>query len=724
LTSGSPGIAPRVVEVLVAHSGGNPLALRELPSLLSGDQLMGRSPLPDPLPAGDAVSQAFSRQLGRLDEAANRALLVAAVSDDGDLGVVNRALGLLGVPLTAFDRAEEGQLVERSSGRVRFRHPLIRSTVYQTASAADRRSVHAALAAALGSDQTEARAWHQAEAAEGPDDRVAEDLERAAAAALQRGAPATAATALAKAADFRSDHTDTTRNLIAAADAWWTAGQPDRAERVLSRARLRAPPPVLLLDMRLLQGRFAIWTGRPEEGIRLLNEAARAAPDFSLGRVSLFWSEAAMACMMVGDTRRGIRSARKALELAAGQDVTVAVTARSILAAAMVVGGFPTPARLEAETVRAMITDIEQSIGTPLCFVAYTLMTLEEFDESQRVLNRIIATAREHGALSYLPFALALQSSLCCRMGRFEPARAAAAESVNLAVDTDQHSQVPLGKTSLAYAESVLGDVEQARTRFIEVGNDSRRYGIGSLETMSIAGLGSLELSEGRLDEAVSALERARQIEQTQGVGEPAIIAAFPDLVEAYVRLGRRSDAEMGLASFTEQAVGSAAPIWATGSVARCRGLLASDDRVDVEFDQARAIFEPSPYLLERARTELCWGERLRRSGRRVDARPHLRVALELCQGAGAVTWAERARSELAATGERIRRNSGSATAQLTPQEFQVGMAVARGATNKEVAAALFVSTKTVEFHLRNLYTKLGVRSRTQLANKPMFDID
>jgi tetratricopeptide (TPR) repeat protein len=668
LTSGSRVIAPRVVKVLVAKSSGNPLALRVLPSLLSSDQLMGRSPLPDPLPVGDAVSQAFRRQLGRLDEAANQALLVAAASHDGDLGVVNRALELHGVPVTAFDEAQEGQLVELSFGKVRFRHPLIRSTVYQMASPAARREVHSALAAALGSDQTEARAWHQAEAATGPDDRVAADLEQAAATALQRGAPATAAAALAKAAEFRTDPTHTTRALIAAANAWWTAGRPDRAESVASRAALKAPSPELLLDLRHLQGRIAIWTGRPEEGIRLLTEAARTAPNSSRGRLSLSWSEAAMACMMIGDATRGIRSAHKAVELAAGQGSIIEVTARSILAAALVVTGSPTSARREAEAVRAMITEIDQSIGTPACFVAYTLMTLEEFDESQRVLNRIIGTAREQGTLSYLPFALALQSALCYRMGRYAAARAAAAESVGLAVATDQHSQLPLGKSSLACAESVLGYVEQARTLFAEVADDSRRHGIRAIETISIAGLGVLELSVGSLDAAVTALEYVRQVEQPQGIAEPAVVAAAPDLVEAYVRSRRRFDAETLLASFTEQAVRSASPIWATGSVSRCRGLLASVDRVDAEFDQARAIFEPSPYLLEQARTELCWGERLRRSGRRVDARPRLRLALELFEGAGAVIWADRARNELAATGERIRRSSGSATAQLTPR--------------------------------------------------------
>ena len=239
--------------------------------------------------------------------------------------------------------------------------------------------------------------------------------------------------------------------------------------------------------------------------------------------------------------------------------------------------------------------------------------------------------------------------------------------------------------------------------------------GVGAVAAFAGAAAGLLELGLGRSEEAIGYLDRVARRVRDHGLVEPTVIQWGPDLIEAYVRAGRRDDAEAALTSFEPEAEASGS-LWAAAAVARCRGLVAADDEFEAEFARAFELHDRLPSPFEKGRTELCLGERLRRARRRSEARVHLRSALERFDRLGASPWAERARSELRASGETLRRQEAGTAEELTPQELQVAMLVAGGATNREAGAALFLSPKTIEAHLGRIYKKLRVRSRTELA--------
>jgi len=286
------------------------------------------------------------------------------------------------------------------------------------------------------------------------------------------------------------------------------------------------------------------------------------------------------------------------------------------------------------------------------------------------------------------------------------------AEAVQLAHETGQPPDEAYGLAMLARVEAALGREAPCRAHVARSAELIEQLGAHIVRAYLGSVLGFLALGLGRSEEAIAALEDVDAFLAERSQGDPNVLQWFPDLIEAQARVGRRADAGAALARFERQAHHCRSG-WGLAGSARCHGLLAADDELDARFGDALARHD-TPF--EAARTELCYGERLRRAGRRVEARARLRCALEVFDRLGAEPWAERARTELRASGEHVQRRSPGATERLTPQELQVALTVARGATNREAATALFLSPKTIEFHLRNIYRKLEVRSRTQLV--------
>jgi DNA-binding CsgD family transcriptional regulator len=346
--------------------------------------------------------------------------------------------------------------------------------------------------------------------------------------------------------------------------------------------------------------------------------------------------------------------------------------------------------------------------------VGYLLLFFERHEQAQGLLQRVVRRARQTGMLEVLPYALATLAHTQLRCGEGLAAYAHATESVTLAEDTGQSGELANSLFVLTLVHAVRGDTSgrESAARSLELAD---RFGIGSMGVMTRAAWGLLELGLGHVDAAIDQLEYARRRAAEAEVIEPAIARWAPDLIEAYVYAHRLEDARSELAAF-EQVARRTARIGALAAAARCRGLCASPRQYDASFQHALTLHAQVADPFERARTELCFGERLRRAKRRSEARRWLDQALGTFERLGARPWAERTRRELAATGERARPRREPATDGLTPQELQVALTVAAGATNREAAASLFVSPKTIETHLGRVFRKLGVRSRTELA--------
>jgi DNA-binding CsgD family transcriptional regulator len=340
---------------------------------------------------------------------------------------------------------------------------------------------------------------------------------------------------------------------------------------------------------------------------------------------------------------------------------------------------------------------------------------LEEYAEGRRVFESAIEACRTAGAAGLLAFPLACLAELDYRTGRWAAAYAAAAESLTLAEEAGHTNESAFSLVTLACVEAGRGAEQDCRDHVMRALEIATSLDIESIHTYGHSALGFLELAFGRLEPALVHLEQTARLVAGQGVREPAVVQWASDLVMTYVRAGRLAEAEVALEEFEGQAK-RMGRTWALAAAGRCRGLLAPDDGFEACFEEALAWHRHTPTPFPRALTELCLGERLRRAKRPTDARVPLRSALETFERLGADPWSAQARAELAATGERANPRPDSGLRQLTPQELQVALRVAEGATNREAAAALFLSPKTIEFHLAKVFRKLDVRSRTELA--------
>ncbi|MGN6172030.1 MAG: ATP-binding protein [Streptosporangiaceae bacterium] len=693
-----------VCERLLSEAAGNPLALLELPGSLSAEQLNGRSPLPDAMPLTPRLEGVFRQRIRRLPRHTQTALLIAAADNTGDALVVLRAAATLELPADALDPAEGSGLIRSTDRTLTFRPPLVRSALYQGATLSQRQQAHAALASALrGDDHVDRRVWHQAMATLTGDEEVAAALEASARRAELRAGHSSAATAYLRAAELSTDDARRARRIAAAAHAAWDAGEPDRAREIIGRA-LPLATGQTRAQLLHLSGVIEAHTGSVQEAFAMLVDAVDAATDPSLAVEMLF--EAADAASFSGDPAAVVELGQRAMRISAVDELD-----RFKLAALC---GFARSYAGDHDQAQALLTDALRRAATvtdprALLWAADAASASKGLGAGLPYVNRAVELARRNGQLGLLPLVLRRQAMELLWLSQFDLAYTAAQEGYRLSVDLGYGSSGHL--VNMAAIEATWGHEQDARRHTEEALALSQRRGSAFPAIGAEWTLGLIELTAGRTAEAA---DRLLAITSSDHPDHNPLIAleVMPDAVEAGVRVGLRQQAAARLEHLRELV--AAAPTAARRALlARCEALLGARDPEEA-FGEAITLGSGLPPL-QRARTELLYGEWLRRERRRTDARVHLRAALEAFRRLGAAPWAERAEAELRATGETARKRDPSRAEQLTPQEFQIAGLVTQGLTNREIAGQLYLSPRTIDYHLHKVFTKLGIAARTEL---------
>ena len=705
------GLTPRAAERLYGATAGNPLALIELAGEAQDLEL---APEGAPVVVSARIARAFLRRLDGLDPLVRRALVLVATSDSGDLSMLERAAARLGIELFVLAAAETAGLVTVRAGSVEFRHPLARAAVYADASAEARRAAHRALAEALPDRDVDRRAWHLAAAAIGTEESASAALEQAGSRSRARSAYATASAAFERAARLTADRPRRARLLLDGADAGWHAGAADRAVRLLEDARSEDADGALGVAIDRLAGHIAVRRGPVMHGHDILvAAAARAEPEQAVAMLA----EAALACFHAGNAREMIATGEAAYAaLSEHLSDRARLLAETALGMGLVMGG---DAAAGAEAVHRGVALAESSPELRedpelLPWLAIAPLFLREAGAGRLLLDQALELARERRALGALPFVLNLLARDQATTSRWAIAESTYQETIGLARETDQRTDLAFGLAGLAWLQAQRGREEETRRLAAEALELSAALGTRVYEVWATAALGELELGRGDAARAAEHFEQQARLLAELGITDVDLSPAA-ELVDAYLRLGRRDDAELLTAQFTSAARAKGQP-WSNARALRCRALLADDADIVPSFEQALEQHAQAGGAFETARTRLAYGERLRRGRNRVLARVQLREALDTFEHLDAAPWAERARTELAASGERLRRRDPSTLDELTPQELQIAMLLACGRTTREAAAALFLSPKTIEYHLRHVYLKLGIHSREELS--------
>jgi DNA-binding CsgD family transcriptional regulator len=708
-----PGLAPPVVAAITQAAAGNPLALVELPATLTAGQRAGAAALDLPLAPGGRLQRAFAGRVEALHDKARQALLIAAAHAGTELPVITAACLRAGTDARHLADAEACGLVRLGVGQVSFTHPLIRGVAYTEAPAAHRRAAHAALAAVM-SDGDDRRAWHLAAAVIEPDEDVAAALERVGRHAITRRAYAAGAGALERAARLTPGPGAASRRLIMAGQAAAGAGLADRALALLAEAAEVTGDAVQRASAEQFRGRTLVWRGRGAEATPLLVEqASRIAPQSPV-LAAVMLSDAANGATGINSYIEAEQLARRAAGLLGNAgDPAVRGAVLTMRGWTLVLRGKAPEARpVLAEAFR--LADEVDPLGPDwpwLHILLRTLIPLGEFEQARDKNAELCRRARDAGALAILCSARLVVADAAFRLSDWAAADAAARQTLQLAGDVGHRHMAGWALTVRTRILAAQGRPEESRaaaaTALAIAESDLISTGLRFVH----GALGFLELGLDRVDAAISELETVERLTEGSGHAEPVIVPWVQDLVEAYARQGRRDDARRVLTRLERQAASTAIPV-AAAAAARCRGML--DDDFEPAFARALAWDDRRPMPFERARTLLAFGRRLHRSRRRAEARKRLRAALEGFERLNADAWACQAEAELRAAGARRRRERDEHA--LTSQELRVAAAVQRGASNRDIAADLFLSPKTVEFHLRQIYRKLDVHSRTQLV--------
>jgi DNA-binding CsgD family transcriptional regulator len=695
---------------LLASTGGNPLALMELPRVLGPEQLTGTASLPARLPVTEAVERAFLDRSRRLSGAAQRLLLVAAADDSGSVAVVNAAAAALDVGPEALAEAESSGLVRVQDRILQMRHPLVRSAVYAAATSMERRAVHAALAEVLThSEDADRRAWHLAASVDAPDESVVTALDEAAVRAEQRGGHEAASAAWERAAELSDDANARARRLYGAARGAWLAGQPSRSVPMADAAAAAATEPALRADVIRLRARMEWNTGSGQLGHRMLLEAVTEVASHDRDRAREMAMFAAAIAAFGADSGIDV-DPRDYAGLPASPSPRQRCFSELLLGLAEVrAGKWPEAHRILHE---AFATGEELHIDDQdlLPNLGIAAMHLGDTDAMVRYHERLLARARNTGAVVMVLYSLTRLGVSDVATGQWAALTAHETEALQIAEGTGQPGLLGLPQGFLMLLAALRGDDEfDVRAARVAEILQTQRVGIVAVVLRDVDRWARGLWASPRTPAGFHHLAQ---------IGHHVVkLQASIDRIESAVHADQHETAEVWIndverfAEATEQA-------WAGAAAAHGRAVLAAARGEDAQpdFDTSLKLHARSPRIFDRARTELAYGEYLRRTRRRVAAREHLRAALQTFEDLRATPWVERAGRELRASGESTRRRDETAPVELTPTELQVAQLVQQGLSNREVAAQLFVSPRTVDFHLRNVYTKAGVSSRTELT--------
>ncbi len=706
---GTP-LADVVSEMLVEQTGGNPLALVELPTALTASQLDGTAPMPAQLQLTDVVQRVFLDRCRRLSEQVQTLLLVAAADDSGRLAVVMQAAQMLGVDALALQEAEEARLLVTDRDTIRVRHPLVRSAVYQAATGQERRAAHRALAQSLTAVQdTDRRAWHWAASVDGPDEAVAAALEGAAERAEQRGGFLAAAAGYERAAELTVDEQVRAARLFGAARNAWAYGEADRARNLAEAARASADDRLLRADIDRLRARIEVNVGSAASAHRMLVNAARAVAADDPSRALEMRVAATLTSLYV--TESDALSSLEGDELhtrAQPDDVPRTRCLRHLLTATTAAAAERWEAAMHA-LVAAVDASSEVQDLDVLGNLGNTALYLGDGAAHGKCFARMVQEARDRGAGMALLYALARLPFSTFPGGRWASVREGAEEALRLSANTGQPSlgAAPLAWLTLLSAVQGRSDYETLRSRLDLAMQEHLGVLTDPVHDLCRWSAGVRAMQQGNTAEAVHDLGKIR-------VPVIARMAAY-DRLDAAVRAGENKVAHAWLGEIADFAGTSQWP-WALAASDYGRALLAEPADAPDLFDRSLAHHAGADRPYDEARTRLAYGELLRRGQRRVDARPHLRAALVIFQDLHAQPFADRAAQELRASGETARKRDPSTLVALTPMELQVTNLVAQGLSNKDVATQLWISPRTVAFHLRGAFAKLQVSSRGELA--------
>jgi DNA-binding CsgD family transcriptional regulator len=707
-------VEPETARRIITTTSGCPLALIELASGLTADQLRGREPLRDNLPIGRQLEEHFLKQVSVLDPDAQLFVLVAAAESSGDPALVRRAAFELGADAHAEDAAIASGLIALTPNVV-FRHPLIRTAVYGGARRSQRDQVHLTLAAMLERTDPDRRVHHLAAAARVPDEPLAFQLEEAAQRSMSRGGYAAETSFLVEAAQLSPAPEKRAARLVKAANAALNAGMPQRADALLEQAFPDLEDPLLRAKALAVDGALRTPLADPASAPVRLVAAAEALAPFDRGLARDAFLEALSACTVtqrfaVGTTTEDV--ARAALTLVDGERPaeTLAETLLEGLARSFV-GDYAGAAPIlhqAATTLRR--GDVTRDEVARWYFLAFTAINELADDATFNAwLEHAERQARADGALIVLQVVLLARAKTELRVGRF----AAAEVTYDEVVDITRAIGGPPEFYEALKCELHAWRGQDAETRAAASPLRELAAAIGSGASVCIADIAvaTLELGASRYAEALNAIEPV----VTDYLPNWTFLV-LPMAIEAASRSGETARAESYLSELTNRATASGTPL-ALGLLARGRALVADDSEAEALHREAIQLLESTTVVTELLQAQLAYGEWLRRQKRRVDARVLLRTAYEGFTQIGAAGFATRARSELEATGEHVQSSSIDARTYLTPQETQAARLAATGATNAEIAERMYISANTVDYHLRKVYRKLGIESRRDLRN-------
>ncbi|MDX6367286.1 MAG: hypothetical protein QOK30_2362 [Nocardioidaceae bacterium] len=702
-------VSHEVREAIVARTGGNPLALVEIPTVLSGTQLRGVSPLPAVLPLTEGVERSFLDRCRRLSSRGQTLLLVAAADDSRQVAIIQAASASLDLGDQALAEAEDSGLLKVAGAELRLRHPLVRSAVYAGATVPERQRVHGALAIALeAAGEQDRRAWHLALATVGPDEDVAGELDAVANRAEHRGGHDAASAAWERAGLLSPSAEDKSRRLLAAARSAWVGGVPGRARALADEARQRTSDPILTADVDMLRGRLEWSVGSSAVGHRIVIRAAREVAPFDPIRALEMAMVATTLATYGGSGESGL-GAPFVPPLQQGSSPRLLCLAALLAGQQHILGNEMAEAAVELRRAFELVEQTADDANL-LSNTALAAFHLGEVEVTTRDLSRLLLLAREAGDVSRTVFALSRLPMADIPTGHWEAASASTDEALLLAQATGQPAltALPLAwRALLAALRGIWGGPEALADLAGLVARQPVGIGVVAVTDIAEWARGVSAATSGDVSAALHHLARLRL---------PALrrIAAV-DRLEAAADVGdEETVAEW--AEDLERFAGAVDARWAAAAAAHGRALILDGAAREAQFERALELHGRDPRPFDQARTLLAYGEVLRRSGRRVDARGLLRASLETFDELGAAPWSDRARRELRASGETARARDPSTALDLTPQEQHVVRLVKQGLSNRDVAGRLFLSPRTVEYHLSHVYQKLGVRSRGELV--------